>query len=146
MFTVVETVHIAHPLEGVFDFVADPRNRARWDASVISEELTSPGPMGVGSTLHSRLSAMGREVQFDWRVTVFDAPTVMGVVSTRGPLATGLALELAGDDSATELRATIEASPSGMMLLVEPVISQAVRSNLASGLARVKFLLEDASP
>src|SRR3954469_18413362 len=108
MFTVIETVHIGHPIAGVFEFIADPRNRSRWDATVISEKLTSPGPIGVGSTLRSRLSAMGREVEFDWRVTSFEAPTAMAVESTNGPLETVLVLELAASGPVTAVKASIE--------------------------------------
>lgn len=142
MITVVESVQIDHPADGVFAFIAEPSNRARWDATVISEELTSAPPIGVGSTLRSQLSALGREVEFHWRVTAFEPPRTMAFVSTEGPMETSLLLELAASGSLTLLTATIEAAPSGMMRLFEPVIGEGVRNNLATGLERMKALLE----
>lgn len=142
MITVVETVQIEHPAEGVFAFIAEPTNRPRWDETVVAEELTSPPPIGVGSTLRSQLRAMGREVEFRWRVTAFEPPRTMSFVSTEGPLETSLVLELAASDAHTRLTATIEASPAGMMRLLEPVIGEAVRNNLATGLERMKAILE----
>jgi hypothetical protein len=50
VFTKTVSVQIARPLDEVFAFVADARNRPLWDDSVESEELTSPEPIGVGST------------------------------------------------------------------------------------------------
>ena len=42
MFTRTIAITIARPIEEVFAFVSDARNRPRWDESVDSEELTSP--------------------------------------------------------------------------------------------------------
>lgn len=142
MITVVETVQIAHPAEGVFAFIAEPTNRPRWDETVVSEELTSDPPLRAGSTLRSQLRAMGREVEFHWRVTAYEPPRLMSFVSTEGPLETSLLLQLAASEGATLLTATIEATPSGMMRLFEPVIGEGVRNNLATGLERMKALLE----
>jgi hypothetical protein len=44
---------ILRPVEDVFAFVEDARNRPRWDDSVDSEELTSPEPIGVGTTVRT---------------------------------------------------------------------------------------------
>lgn len=145
MFTVTETVRIDRPIEDVFAFVADSRNRSLWDTTVISERLTSPGPLTVGSTLHSRLKAMGRDVDFDWRVTHFDPPTRMRITSTAGPLPTTFTLDVSKSGALSELRATIDASPGGLIRLVEPMVADAARTNLSAGLRRLKGLLEAGS-
>lgn len=142
MFTVTEVVSIDRPIAEVFDFVADARNRPQWDSSVISEELTSPEPIGVGSTVHTRMKVFGRVVEFDWRMDRFEQPTDMTITSTSGPMDTTLHFALSGTDASTAVSATIEASPVGMMKLAEPMIAESVRSNLATGLARVKVILE----
>lgn len=146
MFTVSETITIDRPRAEVFDFLVDGRNRPTWDTSVVFEELTSPGPVGVGSSIHSRLRAMGRESDFHWRVTRFDTPSRMATVSTSGPVDTSLLLEFETRDAATVVRATIDVRPSGLMRLVEPVIAENVRSTLVAALARAKLLLEGAPP
>ena len=61
MFTSRVEVVISRPLEEVFGFVGDVRNRPSWDESVDSEELTSPEPIGVGRTVRTRLRSMGKE-------------------------------------------------------------------------------------
>lgn len=145
MFTVTESVTIDRPVDEVFDFLTDGGNRPKWDASVVSEELTSAGPLGVGSTLHTRQRAMGQEVDFTWRVTRFERPAGMTVVSTSGPLPTTLVFEFAPNGERSAVRATIEGSPTGMMRLAEPLISDMVRTTLATGLARAQALLESTS-
>jgi|SRR5829696_4185077 len=147
MFYVTEVVEIARPIEEVFAFIVDARNRGRWDTSVISEEQTSPGPVGVGTTLSSVMSVMGREVAFDWRVSHFDAPRRMTIESTAGPMATGLTFTLSKASGVTRLGATLEGEPSGMMRFVEPMIADGVRANLAGGLERMRAVLEaEGSP
>ena len=47
MFTSSISVVIARPLDAVFAYVSDARNRPQWDDGVDSEELTSLEPIGV---------------------------------------------------------------------------------------------------
>lgn len=142
MFTVTETVSIDRSVREVFDFLTDAGNRSRWDTTVVSEELTSPEPVGVGSTIHTRMRAFTREVDFDWRVTEFDPPERMAVVSTEGLMTTSLGFTFTAVADGCAVTATIEGEPDGMMRLVEPLIAGAVRTTLADGLERAKKLLE----
>jgi hypothetical protein len=145
MFTVTESVTIARSPEDVFDFFTDGRNRPRWDTTVVFEELTSPEPVGVGSTIHTRMRTMGRESDFDWRVTEFDRPTRMAIVSTAGMLPTSLLFAFEPFGDGCQASATIDGSPTGMMRVVEPMIAESVRSTLAGGLTRARAILEGRS-
>jgi hypothetical protein len=142
MFTLTETISIERPAQEVFEFLTDSESRSQWDESVVCEELTSPLPVGVGTTIHSRLRAMGRESDFHWRVTQFDSPARMATASTSGPVPTTLVMDFTALGNDCDVSVTIEATPEGLMKLVEPMIREMVRTNLASGLARAKALLE----
>ncbi|MEI2269685.1 SRPBCC family protein [Microbacterium sp. No. 7] len=142
MFTVTESVTIDRPVTEVFDFFTE--GRARWDESVISEELTSPPPVGVGSTLHTRMRAVGREVDFDWRVTAYDPGARMAVTSTSGIMATCSDLQFADANGATVVAVRIDAEPTGIMRLAEPMIADSIRSTLSTSLTRAKRMLESS--
>lgn len=142
MFTVTESVTIDRPVTEVFDFFTE--GRARWDESVISEELTSSPPVGVGSTLHTRMRAVGREVDFDWRVTAYDPGARMAVTSTSGIMATSSDLRFADANGATVVAVRIDAEPTGIMRLAEPMIADSIRSTLSTSLARAKRMLESS--
>ncbi|MET2010632.1 SRPBCC family protein [Microbacterium chocolatum] len=142
MFTVAEKILIERDLEAVFAYLTDPANRSRWDTSVISEELTSPPPVQPGTTLRTRMRVMGREVEYDWQVTHFEPPIVMAARSSAGIMPTTLRFDFSPRGEACHVRAEIEASPGGMLRLVEPVVADTVRSTLAQGLARAKAQLE----
>lgn len=140
MFTVTESVTIDRPVTEVFDFFTE--GRVRWDESVISEELTSPPPVGVGSTLHTRMRAVGREVDFDWRVTAYEPGARMAVTSTSGIMATSSDLQFADANGATVVAVRIDAEPTGIMRLAEPMIADSIRSTLSTSLTRAKRMLE----
>lgn len=93
VFTRNVEVLISRPLAEVFAFVADARNQPRWDESVDSEELTSPEPIGVGTTVRTRMHAVGR--------TEHEPPDRMTIGNTVDQFPTTLAYRFAARDGGT---------------------------------------------
>ena len=142
MFTRSVSVVIARPLEEVFAFVEDARNRPRWDDGVDSEELTSPEPIGVGSTVRTRLRSMGRAYEYTWEVTEHEPPRRMTIESTSGPFPTTLAYRLAERDGGTAVDFAVTGRPGGAMRLLQPLIARGTRKNLDRAFPRLKAVLE----
>jgi uncharacterized protein YndB with AHSA1/START domain len=113
VFTSKVAVHISRPLEEVFEFVADARNRPRWDESVDSEELTSPEPIGAGTTVRTRMRSMGREYQYTWEIAKHEPPNRMTVESTSGPFRTTLVFEFSARDGGTLVETSVIGRPTG---------------------------------
>ena len=137
----VETV-IRKPITEVFPFVADARNRPQWDDTVITEELTSPDPIGAGSTVRTRLRSMGREYTYTWVVTEHSAPSRMTIQSVTGPLPTTLDFVVTGDELATSVRFTVTGRPTGAMRLLQPLLARSTQRNLYRNFDRLRQLLE----
>jgi hypothetical protein len=142
MFTARVGILIHRPLDEVFAFVEDARNRPQWDESVESEELTSPPPIGVGTTVRTRLRSRGRAYEYTWEVVRHEPPTRMTIESTTGPFPTTLAYRLEGRDDETWVDFSVTGAPTGVMRLLEPLIARGVQANLDRGFARLKGLLE----
>jgi uncharacterized membrane protein len=142
MFTSSVEVLIGRPLDEVFAFVGDVRNRPRWDDSVDSEELTSPEPIGVGSTVRTRLRSMGKEYEYNWEIVEHEPPNRMTVESRSGPFPTTLVFRFADEDGGTRLNASVTGRPTGLMRLLQPMIARTTQKNLDRGYARLKHLLE----
>jgi carbon monoxide dehydrogenase subunit G len=142
MFTSRASVLIARPVEEVFAFIEDARNRPRWDDSVDSEELTSPEPIGVGTTVRTKLRSMGREYVYTWEVVEHRPPSRMTIESTSGPFPTTLEYELGEREGATALDFSVSGRPSGLLRLFEPLIARNTQRNIDRGFARLKQLLE----
>jgi carbon monoxide dehydrogenase subunit G len=142
MFTRRASVVISRPVEEVFAFVEDARNRPRWDESVDSEELTSPAPIGVGTTVRTTLRSMGRDYVYTWKVVEHEPPNRMTIESTTGPFPTTLAYELSGRDGSTAVDFSVTGRPNGLLRLFQPLIASNTQKNLDRGFTRLKQLLE----
>ena len=145
MFTRTVEVVITRPLDEVFAFVSDARNRPSWDDSVDSEELTSPEPIRVGSTVRTRMRSMGRDYEIDWEIVEHEPPTRQRIESTSGPFSTTLVYELAGDGDGTSVRFSVTGRPTGFLRLIQPLIARTTQHNLDEGFARLKGVLEAGS-
>ena len=145
MFTKSVAVVIARPLDEVFAFVSDARNRPSWDDSVDSEELTSGEPIGTGSTVRTRMRSMGRDYEIDWEIVEHEPPTRQRIESTSGPFSTTLVYDLAGDGDGTSLRFSVTGRPTGLLRLIQPLIARTTQRNLDEGFARLKVVLEAGS-
>src|SRR4051812_10637112 len=142
MFTKSVAVVIACSPDEVFAFVSDARNRPSWDDSVESEELTSPEPIGVGSTVRTRLRSMGREYEIDWEIVEHEPPSRQRIESTSGPFSTTLVYDLAGDGGGTSGRFSGTGRPAGLMRLMQPLIAGTSQRNIDRAFARLKLVLE----
>jgi uncharacterized membrane protein len=145
MFTCRVEVLVSRPIDEVFGFVGDVRNRPGWDESVDSEELTSPEPIGVGSTVRTRLRSMGRGYEYTWEIVEHEPPDRMRVESTSGPFPTTLLFQFLGRDGETKVQATVIGRPTGLMRVLQPMISRTTQRNLDRAYARLKGVLETAT-
>ena len=107
-----------------------------------SEELTSPEPIGVGTTVRTTLRSMGREYVYTWEVVELQPPSRMTIESTSGPFPTTLAYQLSEREEMTALDFSVSGRPTGMLRLFEPLIARNTQRNLDRGFARLKQLLE----
>ena len=143
MFTRSVEVLVSRPMDEVFAFVEDARNRPLWDDSVISEELTSPEPIRVGTTVRTRLRSMGREYEYTWEVREHQPPNRMTIESTSGPFPTTLAFGLGEEPGGTRVGFSITGRPSGFLRLMQPLIARSTQANLDRAFPRLKQVLEE---
>jgi carbon monoxide dehydrogenase subunit G len=145
VFTRTVAVQISRPLADVFAFLADARNRPLWDESVDSEELTSPEPIGVGSTVRTTLHSMGREYVLTWAVVEHEPPSRMTIESTSGPFPTTLAYQLSERDGGTAVAFSVTGRPTGVLRALQPLLARNTQRNLDRGFPRLKRYLETGS-
>ena len=96
------TVVIDRPIEGVFAYLANGENDAKFSERVLEIRQTTEGPPGVGTTYASTVKDGGVKFKREFELTELEAPTRIRwkEVST-GPVITpegGYDLEPAGDD------------------------------------------------
>ena len=142
MFTRSVAVVISRPRDEVFAFLADARNRPQWDESVDSEELTSPEPIGVGTTVRTKLRSMGRDYEYTWEVVEHHPPHRMRIESRSGPFPTTLTYALSDAAGDTYVEFSVAGRPGGLLRLLQPLIAHNTQKNLDRGFERLKQLLE----
>jgi carbon monoxide dehydrogenase subunit G len=142
VFTRSVSVVIARPVDDVFAYVADARNRPQWDESVGTEELTSPEPIGVGTTVHTTLRSMGSDYEYDWEVVQHDPPERMTIESTSGPFSTTLAYAVKPRAGGSAVDFSVTGRPTGLLRLLQPLIARNTQRNLDRAFARLKQVLE----
>jgi len=86
MYTFERIIIVNLPPQEVFDFVTDPAKVKLWRKSSVSAEWTSEGPVGVGSTQHSVGKFLGRNLESDSEITVWNPPSEYGWKSVGGPI------------------------------------------------------------
>lgn len=69
-----KSVVIARPVEDVWTFLTNPDNVRRFSLSGSELRQSSPGPLGVGSTMQSHRLVLGR---FDIRLQAFTAHSAL---------------------------------------------------------------------
>ena len=72
------SVEIGRSKEVVFAYMNEPKNYVKWESGVIEHELTSEGPVGVGSKGRRVQSFMGTD-ESTWEITEFEENKVVAV-------------------------------------------------------------------
>jgi carbon monoxide dehydrogenase subunit G len=138
-------VHVRRPLEAVFDYLADPLNFPQWNSAVQAVHKTSAGPPEVGSTysMARRLPSGRAENQLE--VVARTRPEEFALRTTSGPTPFLYRYSLASEDGETDVRlaATIEAE--GILALLGPLATTAVKKGVDDNLATLKQIIERAA-
>ncbi|CAB4697255.1 MAG: hypothetical protein F2663_05505 [Actinobacteria bacterium] len=92
-----KTIEVPSDPETAFAYVADFANAHLWDPGVVASRRVDDGPIGVGSQFELVATFRGREQQFLYTVTAFEAPR---------------RIELTGEGAKARSIDTVEFSPS----------------------------------
>lgn len=120
MVSAVADVEINREPEVVFGYFADLRNEPEWNRGhVRNVTMTSPGPVGLGSTFEGDHFALGKAT---WRLTEYDWPRHLVVEGRVGSGTYRYAGDLLRQDGATIFRGHIEWEPQGLWRMLGPVL------------------------
>ncbi len=133
---------IKRPVEDVFAVMSNPANDHRWSSAVIEAELTSPGPVGVGTTARYVGKTLGRRFESEWEITEFE-PNRRLVARSRGtpvPLHATLTFEPAR--GGTLVTVAYEAELHGLYKLGWPLLARFGAWQWRRALRTLKDLME----
>jgi uncharacterized membrane protein len=142
MYTFEKTIIINLPQQEVFDYLTDPANDGKWRKTSVSSEWTSEGPVGVGSTQHSVDKFLGRNIESDSEITVWDPPNEYGWKSVGGPIPYELSMKFTPDGGGTQISFGGQAELGGFLKLAEGMAGKQMEKQMDDDFNNLKAVLE----
>ena len=142
MDRIEHTIEIERPVKEVFRFIANPENEPKWRAGLTTSEVTSEGPMEVGSTGRRVQSFLGRKMENDWTVAELTPSQKIAIRSTSGRTCynSAYSFEPAGD--VTKLTMELEAETGDFFKIPDPIVTRMAGRQLEADMTALKTLLE----
>jgi uncharacterized membrane protein len=136
------SVTIERPVSTVFAFILDGTHNPLWRPAVISIEQAPGSPAGTGAVYKQKLKGPGgRPIDGDFEI-VESRPNeeiVFRVIA--GPARPTGTFRFTSTGNATEVTFILDFQPTGLARLLEPMIAQTMRSEVAT-LTNLKSYLE----
>ena len=142
MYAFEHSVFINRPQQEVFDFVSNPANDPLWTGSIESCEITSEGPVGVGSTKSTVAKFMGRKIESTSELTAWDPPNQFGNKTVSGPTPFEVTFTFTSKENGTQLVMGGQADAGGFFKLAEGLVGKQLDKQLDNDLNALKLLLE----
>ena len=128
----------------VFDFILDGANNPLWRSSVTDVTPLTTKPYGVGSAFKQGLKGPGGRIDGDYKITECKPDEFIKFEVTTGPARPTGTYRFAADEQGTLVTFILDFQPKGLARLMEPMINQSMKSEVAM-LSNLKGYLEGHS-
>jgi len=135
------TIHLNRPVEQVFAFVADPQNLRAWQSNLIEIEQLTEGPLRVGVRVREVRRLGRRPSEHQAEMTVFE-PNKRFETKTVTPPNVSVSYSFEAENGGTRLGHRFVMLTSGLMRLLEPLISGSIKKQSVSDFETLKRILE----
>lgn len=143
MIKVDRSIEVARPAETVFERLTRIEDLPRWQPAVLEAELTSPGPIGVGSTARIVVVAGGQRPRALGTITEFERPRLIGLHALAGPAEVTARVTVTPiDPGACRVDFSTTITLGGMLRFVEGMARSRIEAEAPAAAAAVKEWLE----
>jgi uncharacterized membrane protein len=136
------SVEIKRPVDQVFAYVTDMKNLPKWVPSMLEVEETSPGQMGVGTTLKGVYKVMGSRMAWTSRVTKYEMNKKWGENISSGSMLSEEILTFDPIAGGTKFTMLYDMKVGGFLKLLAPLMTSSMRKQTKANLAKLKENLE----
>jgi uncharacterized membrane protein len=136
------SVQINRPIEEVFAFAGNIENNPQWQSGVLEAEVTSEGPIAVGTTYRYVTRLLGRQIETDGEITEYEPNRRYSFKSTSGPFPIGGRLTCEAADGGTKVTLVVAADIGGFFKMAEPLVVRMVKRQYETDVSNLKSLLE----
>jgi uncharacterized protein YndB with AHSA1/START domain len=143
MSTAEMSVTIRRPVEDVFRVLTTPEDTPKWSSSAVEEQLTSFGPVAVGSTRRAVVRSFGgRTTTNETVVTVFDPHRRVSMRTITAPVPFEATWSFTALPEGTRVDWAWSFELKGVARLFGPLFAVYFRRSLQADLARLKRMME----
>ena len=136
------SIDIGRPVEDVFAYLKDSKNNVEWESNVVEMELTSEGPIGVGSKGRRVEKIMGTD-EGAWEITEYEENKAIAMSFESQRFIGSGGYELESTDGATRLAYWFRGdSKSFLFKLMMPIMMPMVKRQVKKDYGRLKEVLE----
>jgi hypothetical protein len=138
------SVVVDRPNDDVWAFLTDFFNAPRLiGGGMLGLRQTSPGPLGVGSTLQGRMVILGFETRINYRITEWDPPHIVASLCEARPLRS-LSARLTLEPTAIGIRidGSIEIELRPALKLIWPIVGPYYLRRWRAAFQELKGLIE----
>ncbi len=132
---------INRPVEEVFAFLSNPENDPKW-RSGIEVKKTSEGPIGVGATYRTVVTALGRRIEGEIEFTEYEPNRRCATKTKSGPIPVESQWTFERVEGGTRVDVTLVAEPGGFFKLAEPLLVSILKRQFEADSANLKDLME----
>ena len=123
--------------------LSDPENAPKWSLNTLEEKLTSPRPVGVGSTRRAVIKRLGGGTMENHAVcTEFERNRKLTWQSTSSPIPFRVALDFTPIDGSTQIDSTWTWEPRSFLRPASPVLDLMFKRAMRRDVENLKALME----
>jgi uncharacterized protein YndB with AHSA1/START domain len=134
-------IHLDHPVEKVFAFLAEPQNLPKWQSNLVEIEQLTEGSLGVGTRVREVRRLGQRSSQNRAEVRVFEPNKRLELKTVTEPDVT-VSYSFEPEETGTRLKYRFVMLTSGLMRLLEPLIANTIKKQSEADLETLKHVLD----
>src|SRR5579872_806319 len=134
------TTVVERPVEWVFDYAAQFDRHPEWQDDLKAATFDGPAAVGVTGT---ETRQMGPRVHtYQWRVSAYDRPRLLGFETMSGPMRPAGTMRFSAEGTGTRVDFEMALNPRGLVKLMSRIIERQVQKTNTEHLAKFKETLE----
>ena len=143
MINEIASVIIHRPIEDVYDFMSQPKNRLVYDPDLLDVRQTPEGPLKIGTEIVEVRSMMGRKGEMVTEVSELENNRRIGYHTRKDdPMNAFGHYQFESVPEGTLLTLNFTLAPKGIMKLFVPLMAGKLKRDITKGLRSIKTVLE----
>lgn len=139
----IASVVINRPVNQVYTFMSDPKNRLVYDPELIQVRQSPEGPLHIGTKIVEVRSMLGIKGEMVTEVSELESNQLIGYRTLKGdPMTAYGAYQFDAVSEGTRLTLNFTLDPQGIAKLITPLIAGNLKRSISAGLASIKTVLE----